>query len=745
MGTKTLSDMYGRLIMIALLILSVDSFSQPQSIAVPDGYAGYEGTTGGGSATPVTVSSASEFISAVNNNNPAVIIVNGMLNVGTVSIGSNKTILGMDENSGLYGGVIQIRGSNYIFQNLTFGPSGSDVLEISGGTKVFITRCSFHDAGDELCSIVREADYVTVSWCKFYFDNPHDHAFGHLIGNSDSRESDRGKLHVTMHHNWYAEGIRGRMPRVRYGHVHIYNNFYNSAGNGYCIGVGYECHIRLENTHFENISGAWADYGGIANGEMGWNNLIFVGCSQPTFVSNSYPVFSPPYPYNMSAVEDVKTMVMEGAGNVFGGIHDNYPDISITSPLDSVIYAAGSSIIIEADASVEEGVIAYVSFYSDTLLGTDSIAPYSFTWENVKQGIYNLYATVTDTNDITGYSSGIMVFVGSGVIVQGPKDGATFNVPADITISAYAWSGTDTVSRVDFYSDTSLLGTDHSLPYSYTWNDVQPGTYNLTARAIENIARISVSEPVSITVIGGPEGYEYCSPEGGSCTWAGLYNIAYGADGKFNYIYNVTGTVDCKNDVFGDPIYGTAKSCWVQEAVTPYVSITAPTDGTEYTAPVNISIEAYAVDNYGTIDSVHFFQNDKLLGVSSVAPFSYTWSDVEAGSYRITAIAIDNDGNSDTSQAVSITVIDATGLQAGDHTDVTLYPNPVSGELVLHLGDRFSDEAECTLYSSLGVMIMNEFLSGSEHRLNLKEIRGGVYFLAITSRQRTIVRRLIKE
>ncbi len=38
----------------------------------------------------------------------------------------------------------------------------------------------------------------------------------------------------------------------------------------------YECHIRLENTHFENINGAWADYGGVANGEICWENQIFV-------------------------------------------------------------------------------------------------------------------------------------------------------------------------------------------------------------------------------------------------------------------------------------------------------------------------------------------------------------------------------------------------------------------------------------------------------------------------------------
>ena len=73
-----------------IMILITTSLMMAQDIAVPDGYASYSGTTGGGSATPITVSTASEFNSAVNNNNPAVIIVEGRLNVGDVSIGSNK-------------------------------------------------------------------------------------------------------------------------------------------------------------------------------------------------------------------------------------------------------------------------------------------------------------------------------------------------------------------------------------------------------------------------------------------------------------------------------------------------------------------------------------------------------------------------------------------------------------------------------------------------------------------------------
>jgi pectate lyase len=284
-------------------------------VAVPDGYA--TGTTGGGAATPITVSTPAAFHSAVNNDTPAVIIVQGRLDVGTVRIGSNKTILGADANSGLYGGIVQVRGTNYIFQNLTIGPSHDDAMEISGARYVFIHKCEFFDGADGNIDIVRQADFVTVSWCKFYYVNQTTHKFVNLIGNGDDVTADAGKLHVTMHHNWYAEGCRERMPRVRYGHVHVYNNYYNSVGNNYCIGIGVHCRIRVENCHFDNVNSPWADYGGVAvDGQIGWSGLKFTSASQPAFIANSFPVFTPPYAYTLTPVDDVKSLVTAGAGNV---------------------------------------------------------------------------------------------------------------------------------------------------------------------------------------------------------------------------------------------------------------------------------------------------------------------------------------------------------------------------------------------------------------------------------------------
>jgi pectate lyase len=74
-----------------------------------------------------------------------------------------------------------------------------------------------------------------------------------LIGSSDSATADRGKLRVTLHHNLFDEvGQRG--PRVRFGQVHVYNNYYkpkNFDTYQYSLGVGRESAIYAENNFSE--------------------------------------------------------------------------------------------------------------------------------------------------------------------------------------------------------------------------------------------------------------------------------------------------------------------------------------------------------------------------------------------------------------------------------------------------------------------------------------------------------------
>jgi pectate lyase len=74
---------------------------------------------------------------------------------------------------------------------------------------------------DGQVDIIRGSDWITVSWNYF-----HDHWKVSLNGNDAAlRDVDSGHLHNTFHHNFFKNcGTRG--PAGRFGHQHVYNNYY---------------------------------------------------------------------------------------------------------------------------------------------------------------------------------------------------------------------------------------------------------------------------------------------------------------------------------------------------------------------------------------------------------------------------------------------------------------------------------------------------------------------------------------
>lgn len=210
-----------------------------------------------------------------------------------IRVPANTTIVGVTRNAGLRGAWLDVRPSstsgnqpmNVIVRNLTFadtfdcfpqwspndGATGNwnslyDAISVRNATHVWIDHNNFLDAAtaddtlptyfgrlyqvhDGLVDVTNESDYVTVSWNLMA---NHDKAM--LIGSSDSASADRGKLRVSLHHNLFHD-LGQRVPRVRYGQVHVYNNQYSlttdgAARYGYSWGVGIESQIHAENNHF---------------------------------------------------------------------------------------------------------------------------------------------------------------------------------------------------------------------------------------------------------------------------------------------------------------------------------------------------------------------------------------------------------------------------------------------------------------------------------------------------------------
>src|SRR5690242_6890277 len=90
--------------------------------------------------------------------------------------------------------------------------------------------------------------------------------------------------------------------------------------------------------------------------------------------------------------------------------------------------------------------------------------------------------------------------VGPSVSLTSPANGATYNAPATITLSASATDSDGSIRKVEFMAGGSVIGTVTTAPYNFTWSNVAAGSYSLTARATDNRKAKTVSNAVTVTV-----------------------------------------------------------------------------------------------------------------------------------------------------------------------------------------------------------------------------------------------------
>ncbi len=295
-----------------------------QDACAPVGWATQNGgTTGGGNAAPVTVSTLADLQTQAKSSGAKVIYVSGTMGsgVGTrVAVSANKTIIGLP-GAKLLGGFDVKSTSNVIIRNMKIqGPgavdvNGVDCITIDAATNVWIDHCEIYDGQDGNLDISNGASYISITWCKFYYTSASsNHQFCNLLGNSDSKTSDRGKLKITLMYNWWAQGVKERMPRVRYGQVHVVNNYFNSTGNSHCVRAGREANLLVESNSFEGVKTPIDLYQNDFTAVTSRNNL-FVSTTGNT--AGSGTAFTPPYSLSIAPAANVKSLVTNsscGAG-----------------------------------------------------------------------------------------------------------------------------------------------------------------------------------------------------------------------------------------------------------------------------------------------------------------------------------------------------------------------------------------------------------------------------------------------
>ena len=171
----------------------------------------------------------------------------------------------------------------------------------------------------------------------------------------------------------------------------------------------------------------------------------------------------------------------------------------------------------------------------------------------------------------------------------------------------------------------------------------------------------------------------------------------------------------------------------------PAVSITNPPSGTSLEYPASVVIDATADPRSGTVARVEFFADGALLGADSTSPYSYAWTEIPLGVYRLTARAVRDDGIA----ATASVEIEITSAAAGNDGHSLLrmpriYPNPFDRFSTIEFSLPETDAVEVDVYDLLGRRVERLFggsLRGGIHELTIdaSSYAPGIYFLQLRS------------
>jgi hypothetical protein len=104
-----------------------------------------------------------------------------------------------------------------------------------------------------------------------------------------------------------------------------------------------------------------------------------------------------------------------------------------------------------------------------------------------------------------GSSVNNIIYNGPNISITNPVSGNLHLADEDITLTASANSPNGTITSVQFFNGNTLLGSDNSSPYSFTWSKVPAGTYNVRAVATDNQGKTSETGiTIKVNVPRGP-------------------------------------------------------------------------------------------------------------------------------------------------------------------------------------------------------------------------------------------------
>lgn len=191
----------------------------------------------------------------------------------------------------------------------------------------------------------------------------------------------------------------------------------------------------------------------------------------------------------------------------FSTVPNDPPTVSLTSPSPGGSATVNTAVALAATASDADGTVAKVGFYDGTVrLGEDDAAPYTWSWTPGTTGVHSLTARATDDRGASTTSAVVTFTVNSAgnqaptAQLTAPANGSFLINGVATMLTAAASDPDGSVSRVQFYDGSAMLGEDGTSPYSLPWTPSTNGPHALSVRAIDNLGAVGTSAGVNVTV-----------------------------------------------------------------------------------------------------------------------------------------------------------------------------------------------------------------------------------------------------
>lgn len=195
------------------------------------------------------------------------------------------------------------------------------------------------------------------------------------------------------------------------------------------------------------------------------------------------------------------------ANQVAEAEQNHRPTIRLVAPLDGTTVTEPGRVVLRAKVDDADGKVVRVDFYREsTRIGRDDTKPFACEVSGLAAGQHHFRAVATDNRGAPSDDSNVIAVTVLGgnqpptIRLTAPAEGATFTVPAKISLKAEAADPDGTIARVEFFAGDARVGEDIQPPYELAWTPTVGGEYVLLATATDDRGVTTVGTTVKVRV-----------------------------------------------------------------------------------------------------------------------------------------------------------------------------------------------------------------------------------------------------